>query len=240
MEEIRTSLGYVAVIGPKGPKRMWTETTLLQGGHVVTCVETIDGLDTGALDPPNLIVIVDSPARWRAPVGGRIVPGHPASSVPCIIVSDDDSVESYGSAIARGAAAHLTYPVGAMELLEAARRLSVRSTSSPGSEKRLRVRRCLLIAIKVDVRATGRCMDGWMLDASGGGCRIELPETIPPGTSVRIMLYAGARATQIALSAEVRWSQRTESSRRLLGVRFVGTSALLAAKMLGTVPSGQT
>jgi hypothetical protein len=197
-------------------------------------------MDMAALGSPCLVVIVDSPARRSALTSGSGMPKHCALNAPYIVMSDDDSVESFGSAIAGGAAAYLAQPVGVKELLMAARRLIAPLPSSPGVERRRRARRSLLIAIEVDARATGRHMEGWMLDVSGSGCRLEVPEPIPTGMCVRIVLHAGAHATEIALSAEVRWSRRIDSCRYYLGIRFTGTSALLAAKMLGAVPSGQT
>jgi CheY-like chemotaxis protein len=240
MEEFQTQLGDVLVVGPDGPIRIWTETTLLQGGYVVTCVDSIKTLNVGELNPPRLIVVVSSQATRGSQASGIVIPAHPALSAPCIVVSDDDSVESFGSAIAKGAAAYLTQPISVSALLEAARRLTALSGPTPGDEKRRRTRRPVLIAIEVDSRATGRRLGGWMIDISGTGCRIELSEPIPVGASVRIVLHSGACTTDVALSAEVRWNQRADPRRHLLGIRFTGTSVLLAAKMLGAVPSGQT
>jgi hypothetical protein len=81
---------------------------------------------------------------------------------------------------------------------------------------------------------------GQIVDVSGSGCRIELPEPVGVGDAVRIILQGHEGSTHVALGAEVRWHRQAPDGTHVAGLRFTGTTALLAGKILGFVSSGMT
>ena len=54
-----------------------------------------------------------------------------------------------------------------------------------------------------------------------------------PYDLVRIILHGHEDSTHVALGAEVRWHRVAPSGTHVVGVRFTGTTALLAGKLLG-------
>jgi hypothetical protein len=57
---------------------------------------------------------------------------------------------------------------------------------------------------------------------------------------VRIILHGHEDSTHVALGAEVRWHRVAPSGVHVVGVRFTGTTALLAGKLLGFASTGMT
>ena len=94
--------------------------------------------------------------------------------------------------------------------------------------------------VEVEARSDKRRLSGEIVDASSGGCRIELAEALPKGEIVRIVLCAPDALTYLALGGAVRWHSAVEGGRAAHGVRFTGTTALLAARVLGFTAAGGT
>jgi DNA-binding response OmpR family regulator len=236
-----TQRAYVLVIGSDGPNRLWIETTLLQTGFVVACTEPSTMRAQKAIRSPRLIVLEETTASRASRTDlqslARI---RPLERVPWIIVSEDRSISSFGNALANGAAAYLTFPLTVRDFLDVVRRLSADAATIPAMERRRLPRRLLVIAIDVETRSGSQQQSGWMLDVSGSGCRIELPEAVLTNEGLRIMLRVGGQPSALALSADVKWQTPMEPKRLVLGLRFTGTSALLASKILGTIPDEPT
>ena len=70
---------------------------------------------------------------------------------------------------------------------------------------------------------------------SGSGCRIELKQPVEKGNSVRLTLYGVEGSTDLTLAAEVRWQRPAHDGTQVAGVKFTGTAAVLAGRLLGTV-----
>jgi hypothetical protein len=89
----------------------------------------------------------------------------------------------------------------------------------------------------VDVEIVGRdgVHPGQIVDVSGSGCRIELKHPLEKGDSVRVTLYGVEGSTELTLAAEVRWQRPAHDGTQVAGVRFTGTAAVLAGRLLGTV-----
>ena len=83
-------------------------------------------------------------------------------------------------------------------------------------------------------------MPGQIVDVSGGGCRVELREPLEKGDLVRVVLHGAEDTTHLTLGAEVRWHRTTPDGVTVAGLRFTGTTALLASKVLGMVPITST
>ena len=94
--------------------------------------------------------------------------------------------------------------------------------------------------VDVDIRARKLRVPGQLLDASGSGCRIEVTEELAVGELVRVILHGHEDSTHVALGAEVRWHRVAPTGVHELGVRFTGTTALLAGKLLGFASTGLT
>jgi CheY-like chemotaxis protein len=172
----------------------------------------------------------------------RRLRGHPAlQGVPIALLAYDADIDSYSDAITKGAAAYLVKPADPDEVLSVARKLCGWMGASDRTEKRRRLRRPLLMKVEIDIRSRKLKVPGQILDVSGQGCRIELAEALATGEMVRVVLQGHEGSTHVTLGAEVRWQQKAEDGGLYeAGLKFTGTTALLAGKILGFVSSGMT
>jgi len=240
MSEDLERSGYVLVVGREGKDRTWIEESLLRGGLTVASASEAETLAVHDLMPPRLVVLDDATSSTERVATQRRLRGHPSlQGVPVLVLAYDTDVDSYTTAITRGAAAYLVKPAKADEVVAVARRLSGWSGHTERTERRRRVRRPLLMKVDVQIRSRKIEVRGQMVDASSGGCRLEVGEALDAGESVRVVLHAHDDTTHLALGGEVRWC-RTIAGVHTVGLRFTGTTALLAPKLLGFVPSGLT
>ena len=189
-------------------------------------------------EPPSLAVLDDSRGRAARDAFQARLKAHPAlQGVPLIVLAYDADIDSYSGAITQGAAAYFVKPVDPEELAEAARRLSEWKSRGDRTEKRRRVRRPLLMRVEVEVRREKRRVQGQLLDASGSGCRVEVPEEVAAGERVRVTLHSHEDSTHVALGAEVRWHVAAASGAHELGLRFTGSTAARAGQLLGFASS---
>jgi len=233
--------GYALIVGPEGPDRDWAALTLQEAGLEVAAatLEAIVAHDDWV--PPTLLVLDDHGAREERTAAQKSLQTHRSFvGVPLLILAYDADIDSYTGALTRGAAGYLVKPVGAEELTAAAQKLCDWKRNSDRSEKRRRLRRPLLMKVDIDIRARKVRVAGELVDASGAGCRIELKEPLNAGDLVRIVLHGHDDSTHVALGAEVRWHRETPSGLHVVGVRFTGTTALLAGKLLGFASTGMT
>lgn len=232
---------YTLVVGPDTPDRAWIEGTLLRGGLEVAASTQEALANLPDIVPPHLAVLDDSSNREERMAGFRSLRAHPAlAGVPVVVLAYDADIESFSEAISKGAAAYLVKPLSAEELVAVAHKLSGWLRSSDRTEKRRRLRRPLLMKVEVDIRARKLRVPGQIIDVSGGGCRVELGERLEKGELVRVILHGADDSTHMALGAEVRWAGQAADGTWVAGLRFTGTTALLASKVLGFVHSGQT
>jgi response regulator RpfG family c-di-GMP phosphodiesterase len=214
---------------------------LLEGGVALAAATESDLLATPDIEPPRLVILDHPGNRAERLASLRRLQSLPALvGVPVVLLSRDSDIDSYSEAITAGVSAYLQRPVKAEELLDVARRLSGWTGVSEGTERRRRLRRPLLMRVEVVVRSTKARILGQFLDVSAGGCRVEVPQDVNPGELVRIILNAHEASTHVALGGEVRWHAATPAGVFQLGVRFTGTTALLAGKLLGFVSTGMT
>jgi response regulator RpfG family c-di-GMP phosphodiesterase len=191
--------------------------------------------------PPHLVILDDSGGRDERRVRQAFLLGHPnLQGVPLLVLAYDADIDSYSGAITKGAAAYLVKPVDPEELVISAKRLCGWMGASDHTERRRRLRRPLLMKVDVDIRSRKVRVPGQMLDASGTGCRVEVGEEIAPGELLRVILHAHEDSTHVALGAEVRWHTVGQGGAHLLGLKFTGTTALLAGKILGFASTGST
>lgn len=232
---------YTLVVGPDGADRAWIEGTLLRGGLEVAA-SSHEQLDQMAdIVPPHLAILDDASNRTERMENFRRLRAHPAlAGVPVVVLAYDADIESFSEAISKGAAAYLVKPVSAEELVAVAHKLSGWLRSSDRTEKRRRLRRPLLMKVEIDIRSRKVRVPGQLIDVSGGGCRIELGERLEPKDLVRVILRGTDDSTHMALGAEVRWARQAPEGNWVAGLRFTGTTALLASKVLGFVNTGMT
>jgi len=163
---------------------------------------------------------------------------HPAlQGVPLVILAYDADIDSYSGAIMHGAAAYLVKPIAPDALAEAARRLAGWKSRGDRTERRRSVRRPLLMKVDVELRRDKRRFPGHLMDASGGGCRVEVPEAVAAGELARVILHGHDDSTHVALGAEVRWHVAAPAGAHQLGLRFTGSTAALAGQLLGFAAS---
>jgi CheY-like chemotaxis protein len=233
--------GYTLVIGDDGEDRAWVMAALRWAHMEAAAATEAELLQHPDWVPPWLVILDDvagGDARREAQARIKV---HPAlKGVPLLILSFEADIDSYSGAITKGAAAYLVKPVGAEELTTAARKLSDWLGAGDESEKRRRLRRPLLMKIDVDIRARRMRIPGELLDASGTGCRIEVKEELYPGEMVRVILHGPDDSSHVALGAEVRWHRASPEGGHEAGLRFTGTTALLAGKLLGFASTGTT
>jgi len=126
-------------------------------------------------------------------------------------------------------------PVAAEEIVAVAHKISGWLRSSDRTEKRRRLRRPLLLRVDVEITGRGGVFPGQIIDVSGSGCRIELKESLEKGDTVRLTLYGVEGSIDLSLNAEVRWQRRAADGSQVAGVKFTGTAAVLAGRLLGTL-----
>lgn len=233
--------GYALIVGSEGPDRDWAAVTLQQAGLEVAAATEDDIIAHEDWVPPTLLVLDDHRDREARTMTQKRLQKHPSFiGVPLLILAYDADIDSYTGALTRGAAGYLIKPVSEEELTAAAQKLCDWKRNADRSEKRRRLRRPLLMKVDVDIRARKVRVPGELVDASGAGCRIELKEELSPGDLVRIVLHGHEDSTHVALGAEVRWHRVAPSGIHVVGVRFTGTTALLAGKLLGFASTGMT
>jgi response regulator RpfG family c-di-GMP phosphodiesterase len=236
----KATYSYTLVVGPDGKDRAFIEGALMRGGLEVAASTEADLLAEPDIVPPHLLVLDDASTHARRMEALQRLHAHPALiGVPVIILSYDGDIESFSGAISKGAAAYLVKPVSPEELVSVAHKISG-WLSSDGTEKRRRQRRPLLMKVEIDIRSRHIKVPGQMLDVSRSGCRVELGEPLEPGDLVRVILHGPSETTHLALGAEVRRHRVLEDGAHVAGLKFTGTTALLAAKLLGFVHTGAT
>jgi FixJ family two-component response regulator len=233
--------GYALIVGVDGPDRNWAAATLQHAGLEVAAATADEILANDDWVPPTLLILDDQgTAEERKSIQKRLQK-HPAFiGVPLLILAYDADIDSYTGALTRGAAGYLVKPANAEEFTAAAQKLRDWKRNADRSEKRRRLRRPLLMKVDVDIRARKVRVPGELVDASGAGCRVELKEELAIGDLVRIILHGHGDSTHVALGAEVRWHRVTPAGLHVVGVRFTGTTALLAGKLLGFASTGMT
>jgi len=233
--------GYALIVGADGPDRNWAAATLQDAGLEVAAATEAEILAHEDWVPPTLVILDDNGSAEERKALQKRLQKHPAFiGVPLLILAYDADIDSYTGALTRGAAGYLVKPANVDEFTAAAQKLCDWKRNADRSEKRRRLRRPLLMKVDVDIRARKVRVPGELVDASGAGCRLELKEELAVGDLVRIILHGHDDSTHVALGAEVRWHRVTPSGLHVVGVRFSGTTALLAGKLLGFASTGMT
>ncbi|HEY5908796.1 MAG TPA: PilZ domain-containing protein [Vicinamibacteria bacterium] len=235
------SYRYTLVLGPDGADRAFVEGVLIQSGIEVAA--SIERDLTPDVVPPALVLLDDSGGKAERMEAFRRLRHHPALvGVPVVVLAYDADIDSYTAAITKGAAAYLVKPVNADELVAAVRKISGWMHETDRTEKRRRLRRPLLMKVDVEIRSRHVKVPGQIIDVSGGGCRVELHEALELGEHVRVVLHGHESTTHVTLGGEVRWRRPSadDPALQVCGLKFTGTTALLAGKILGFVSTGTT
>jgi len=236
-ESSSTGYQYCLVVGDDAPDRAWVEGILMRGGLEVAACTEAELLAMADVVPPQIVIMDDASAREERMATFANLRAHPPlAGIPIVVLAYDADIESFSAAITRGAAAYLVKPVPAEEVVAVAHKISGWLSSSDRTEKRRRLRRPLLLRVDVEVKARKLTVPGQIVDVSGTGCRIELKEPLEKGESVRITLYGLEGSTNLTLGGEVRWARQAPDGTHAIGAKFTGTAAVLASRMLGTVP----
>jgi CheY-like chemotaxis protein len=227
---------YSLVVGPDSPDRAWLESVLMRGGLEVAACTEAELLAMPDIVPPQIVILDDSSSREERMASFANLRAHrPLGGVPIVILAYDADIESFSTAITRGASAYLVKPVPAEEIVAVAHKISGWLRSSDRTEKRRRLRRPLLLRVDVEIAGSNGVFPGQIVDASGSGCRIELKEPLEKGNAVRLTLYGVEGSIDLSLGAEVRWERRTPDGTQVAGLKFTGTAAVLAGRLLGTL-----
>jgi DNA-binding response OmpR family regulator len=233
--------GYTLVIGEEGEDRAWVMAALRWARMEAAAATEAELFQHPDWVPPWLVILDDVAGGEARRKSQARIRAHPAlKGVPVLILSFEGDIDSYSGAITKGAAAYLVKPVGAEELTTVARKLSDWIGAGDQTEKRRRLRRPILMKIDVDIRARRLRIPGELVEASGTGCRIEVGQELYPGELVRVILHGPDDSTHVALGAEVRWHDPGPKGEHVAGLRFTGTTALLAGKLLGFASTGTT
>jgi CheY-like chemotaxis protein len=233
--------GFTLLVGEPNTDRRLAEKILVQGGLAVATATVPDILAMPDLTPPLIVILDDSGSHEDRMGQLKSLQEHPAlQGVPVLILANDKGIESYTTAITKGAAAYLVKPVFEEELLEVVQRLSGWSGNSDHTERRRRLRRPVVMRVTIDIRKSKHKVPGTLVDVSSGGCRVEIKEPVEAGDLVRVILNAHDETTHVALGGEVRWCSEPSEGIHVAGVKFTGTTAMLAGKILGFVSSGLT
>ncbi len=231
---------YSLVVGSDSPDRAWLESVLMRGGLEVAACTEAELLAMPDIVPPQIVILDDSSSREERMASFANLRAHrPLAGVPVVILAYDADIESFSTAITRGASAYLVKPVAAEEIVAVAHKISGWLRSSDRTEKRRRLRRPLLLRVDVEIAGREGVFPGQIVDASGSGCRIELKQPLEKGNAVRLTLYGVEGSIDLSLGAEARWERRTPDGTQVAGLKFTGTAAILAGRLLGTL-SGRT
>ena len=231
---------YSLVVGSDSPDRAWLESVLMRGGLEVAACTEAELLAMPDIVPPQIVILDDSSSREERMASFANLRAHrPLAGVPVVILAYDADIESFSTAITRGASAYLVKPVVAEEIVAVAHKISGWLRSSDRTEKRRRLRRPLLLRVDVEIAGREGVFPGQIVDASGSGCRIELKQPLEKGNAVRLTLYGVEGSIDLSLGAEARWERRTPDGTQVAGLKFTGTAAILAGRLLGTL-SGRT
>ena len=236
MTDKATGYQYTLVVGPDSPDRAWLESVLMRGGLEVAACSEAELLAMPDVAPPTLVILDDSASREERMASFANLRAHgPLAGAPVVVLSYDADIESFSTAITRGAAAYLVKPVAAEEIVAVAHKISGWLRSSDRTEKRRRLRRPLILRVDVEIIDQEGVYPGQIVDVSGSGCRIELKQKLEKGNNVRLTLYGVEGSTDLTLAAEVRWERSSLDGTQVAGVKFIGTAAVLAGRLLGTV-----
>ena len=236
MTERSAGYQYTLVVGPDSPDRAWLESVLMRGGLEVAACTEAELLAMPDIVPPQIVILDDSSAREERMASFANLGSHgPLTGVPVVVLAYDADIDSFSTAITRGAAAYLVKPVAAEEVVAVAHKISGWLRSTDRTEKRRRLRRPLLLRVDVEVAGRDGVVPGQIVDVSGSGCRIELKQPLEKGNAVRLTLYGVEGSTDLSLAAEVRWQRPAPDGTQVAGVKFTGTAAVLAGRLLGTL-----
>jgi ActR/RegA family two-component response regulator len=226
---------YTLVVGPDSPDRAWLESVLMRGGLEVAACSEAELLAMPDIVPPQIAILDDSASREERMASFANVRSHPPlAGVPVVVVAYDADIDSFSTAITRGAAAYLVKPVAAEEIVAVAHKISGWLRSGDRTEKRRRLRRPLLLRVDLEIAGRKGVYPGQIVDVSGSGCRVELREPLARGDTVKLTLYGVEGSIDLSLNAEVRWQRRAANDLEVAGVKFTGTAAVLAGRLLGT------
>jgi len=236
LSERNVGYQYTLVVGPDSPDRAWLESVLMRGGLEVAACSEAELLAMPDVVAPQLVILDDSGSRDERMASYANLRAHgPLAGVPVVVLAYDADIESFSTAITRGAAAYLVKPVPAEEIVAVAHKVSGWLRSSDRTEKRRRLRRPLILRVDVEITGTEGAWPGQIIDVSGSGCRIELKHPLEKGNNVRLTLYGVEGSTDLTLAAEVRWERLARDGVQVAGLKFTGTAAVLAGRLLGTV-----
>ncbi len=236
MTERSVGYQYTLVVGPDSPDRAWLESVLMRGGLEVAACTEAELLAMPDIVPPQLVIQDDSSAREERMASFANLGSHPPlTGVPVVVLAYDADIDSFSTAITRGAAAYLVKPVEAEEVVAVAHKVSGWLRSTDRTEKRRRLRRPLLMRVDIEVAGRDGLVPGQIVDVSGTGCRIELKQPLDKGNAVRLTLYGVEGSIDLTLAAEVRWQRHAPDGTQVAGVKFTGTAAVLAGRLLGTL-----
>jgi PilZ domain-containing protein len=229
----------VIVVGPEGSARERIVEALRPADLSISTLTEAEALGQRHLAPPYLVVLVrEGPRIERQAAQGRLL-SHPAlHGAPLLVVGAETDVDSYGGALARGAAAYVSSAASAPEMRDLALRL-VRAAERRRAEGRADGhdrrggRRPLLLKVEVEDRALGTRLSGHIVDIGLSGCRLELAQPLAKGVPVGLQLHAYRESTGIVLAGSVRWTRPGDGGMHLVAVRFNGTSAVVARRLFG-------
>lgn len=236
MGEEEAGYQYTLVVGPDSPDRAWLESVLMRGGLEVAACTEAELLAMPDVVPPQLVMLDDSSGREERMATFSNLRAHgPLAGVPVVVLAYDADIESFSAAITRGAAAYLVKPAAAEEVVAVAHKISGWLRSSDRTEKRRRLRRPLLMRVEIEAPGRDAPLPGQIVDVSGSGCRVELHQALERGDAVRLVLYGVEGSTDLSLGGEVRWQRKAPDGTEVAGIKFTGTAAVLAGRLLGTL-----
>jgi CheY-like chemotaxis protein len=231
---------YALVIGQNSDDRAWLEGVLMRADIQVAAASPGELLACPGILPPQIVLFDDASRRLERREVIRKAMATPALvGVPFIVLAYDRDIDSFTEAITGGAAAYLVKPSPGSDVVDLARRLIGWSAAADRSEKRRRLRRPLLLAVDIELRPSKRSIRGRLVDVSASGCQVETEEPLAQEDSVRVILRGLQDTTHVALGAVVRWTEPQDDV-FAAGLRFTGTTALLAGKLLGFAAQGLT
>jgi DNA-binding NtrC family response regulator len=143
---------YSLVVGSDSPDRAWLESVLMRGGLEVAACTEAELLAMPDIVPPQIVILDDSGSREERMASFANLRSHgPLSGVPIVVLAYDADIDSFSTAITRGASAYLVKPVAAEEIVAVAHKISGWLRSSDRTEKRRRLRRPLLLRVDVEI-----------------------------------------------------------------------------------------
>lgn len=226
--------GYTLLVSDSERDRPEIEGVLRAAGLAVAGATFDELFALPDVAPPRLVVFDgDHDTETRRHRQDRLRRHPRLRAVPLLVLGEGYDPKGLAVAIAHGASAYIAKPLSSDVLVGVAGKLVSYRADPEAEERRRHPRRPLLVPVDFEVEARQRRSAGWIMDACPSGCRVEVSDVVSRGEAVRVWLPAAEATAHLPLTGTAAWSHQQKGGLSTAGIRFTGTTPLLAGITLG-------